>query len=327
MNFRGSSIFTNMLSLKQKMFNNKIKKLVLILICVVVLSFSAGSVILLATGGFKNSDSLITSTSKSYTINDEKTQKIDGIKELYIEGSSENISIISENRKDVKAHLYGDISASFKPELESRVEGSKLIISVKRPSGSFNFSSREGLKLDINVPETYASDVSVKLSSGKITSSNPLKLNNFNLDLSSGSVDLKNLTASNLSLEATSGKIYGENIICENSSLRLSSGSINLNGFKGNINHRCTSGKTEITYSEFNNNINLNVSSGEIILNLPKSSQFALNAKADLGNIKCDFPLTIQGESKRNQLNGVVGNNKNQINISATSGSIKIKNH
>ncbi|WPC43238.1 DUF4097 family beta strand repeat-containing protein [Clostridium sp. JS66] len=308
------------------MFNINIKKLVIILISIIVLSFSAGGTILLATGSFENFNSLGVS-SKAYIINDEKTQKIDGIKEIYIEGSSENISIISENRKDVKSHLYGDISASFKPELQSRVEGSKLIISVKRPSGSFNFSSREGLKLDINVPETYASDMSVKLSSGKITSSNPIKLNNFNLDLSSGSVDLKNLTASNLSLEATSGKIYGENIVCENSSLRLSSGSINLNGFKGNINHRCTSGKTEITYSEFNNNVNLNVSSGEIILNLPKSSQFALNAKADLGNIKCDFPVTIQGESKRNQLNGVVGNNKNQINISATSGSIKIKNH
>lgn len=308
------------------MFNVNMKKLVIILISIIVLSFSAGGTILLATGSFENFNSLGVS-NKIYTINDEKTEKIDGIKELYIEGSSENISIISENRKDVKSHLYGDISASFKPELESRVEGSKLIISVKRPSGSFNFSSKQGLKLDINVPETYASDVSIKLSSGKIASSNPLKLNNFNLDLSSGSVDLKNLTASNLSLEATSGKIYGENIVCGNSSLRLSSGSINLNGFKGNINHRCTSGKTEITYSEFNNNVNLNVSSGTITLNLPKNSQFAINSKASSGSVECDFPITIQGESKRNQLNGVVGNNKNQINISATSGSIKIKNH
>lgn len=312
------------------MFNIKMKKLVIILISVVVLSFSAGGTIILATGGFRSSDSFIASNNKAYTINDEKIQKTDGIKEIYIESSSEDISIISENRKDVKSHFYGDVSGSSKPALQSRVEGNKLIISTK-PYNSFNFgfniSSKRSLKLDISIPQTYASDVSIKLTSGSITSSNPLKLNNFNLNLSSGSADLKNLTAANLSLHATSGKIYGENIVCENSSLELSSGSINLNEFKGNLKHRSTSGETEVTYSEFNNNVDLNVSSGEIILNLPKNSQFALNSKATSGSVKCDFPVTVQGESKHNELNGVVGNSKNQINISATSGNIKIKSH
>ncbi|NMM63966.1 DUF4097 domain-containing protein [Clostridium sp. P21] len=311
------------------MFNIKIKKLVIILISIIVLSFSAGSAIILATGGFTNSDSLKSSNNKDFTINNEKVQKIDGIKEIYIESSSEDVSIISENRTDVKSHFYGNVSGSSKPELESRVDGDKLIISTKRSSNSFNigFNVSSRLKLDISIPQTYASDVSIKLTSGKVTSSNPMKLNNFNLNLSSGSVDLKNLTASNLSLHATSGKIYGENIACENSSLELSSGSINLNGFKGNLKHHSTSGRVEVTYSEFNNNADLNVSSGEIILDLPKNSQFALNSKATSGTVKCDFPITLQGESKHNELNGVAGNSKNQINISATSGSIKIKNH
>ncbi len=308
------------------MFKLNIKRLLIILISISVISFSIAGVILLTTGGLKKNNviSFKDKRSNSYDIKDEKVEKINDIKEIYIENSSEDISLIPEKRQDIKCSFYGNIESSFKPKLETKIEGNKLIISTNNHPSNFSVFSNS-LKLNINIPENYAADIKIKSTSGNFNLSSPLKLNLFDLTSSSGDINVKNLTSSTFNIHCTSGNIKGENIICTNSNMKSSSGDTILKDFKGNLQHQSTSGRIDLGFKDFNNNINLQTTSGDILLSLPKASQFAVNAKATSGDVESDFPITMQGKSKNNQLNGVVGTNKNQVNISATSGNIKIK--
>jgi len=384
------------------MFNYNIKKIVVMLTAVMILSFSAAAIIFIATGGINKSFiSMNPKNSQTYSINEEKANKVKDIKEIYVDNSFPDINVKVENTDEVKAHLYGKMTSNFKPKLETKVEGNKLIIKSSSEShfGFMNFSGN--LNLDITIPSSYNSSIEINSASGKVTTLSPLKLSDFKIHLASGDTNLKDLTAEDLTVKSSSGVITGGNVSSKNTHFESTSGNIKLkslttediiissssgviNGetitskkasikstsgdiifknltsdnlaissssgsikgdtvnskdtllsstsgdmklstFKGNIDQKTSSGKVLITYSEFNNNVKLSSTSGDITLNLPKDSQFKLNAETTSGDINCSFPITIQEKSKKdNLLIGTVGSDKNSIEVTASSGDVDI---
>lgn len=314
------------------MFENKnMKKIVLWLTVVVLVCFGIGLLIFNITGGYKgnyvgvNFGSLITSKdSKEYSVNDEKTAAIQGINEITVEASSADINIIPEKRNDVKAHLYGNITATFETKLYLNSSGGTMEISTDKQKGISFSVLGSSLKLDIFVPESYNNNLKVNTASGKINAVNKMNLKDVSFDLSSGNVSMKDLTCENLTAKCSSGAINGENIITKSSDVDITSGSINLTGFKGNLNGETTSGKIYIDYSDFDNNVDLKATSGNIEVRLPDYAQFKLQSKATSGRVSCKFPITVDDSEKRNELNGVVGNGKNSVNVNTTSGNVVI---
>ncbi|MDF2884432.1 MAG: hypothetical protein K0R54_4999 [Clostridiaceae bacterium] len=313
------------------MFENKnMKKLVMWLALIVVVCFGISFLILNITGGFKRNygfnfgNLAVSNDSKDYSVNDEKSAAIDGINEISVEASSADINIIPEKRNDVKAHLYGNINATFETKLYLNASGGVMEISAdKQRGGSFSvFGS--SLKLDIFVPENYNNNLKIKTSSGKINAVNKMNLKDVSLNLTSGNVILKDLTCENLTAKCSSGAIEGENIITKSADIGITSGSINLTAFKGNLEGETTSGKIYIDYSDFDNNVDLKATSGNIELRLPDYAQFKLQSKATSGRVSCKFPITVDDSEKRNELNGVVGNGKNSVNVNTTSGNVVI---
>lgn len=314
------------------MFENKnMKKIVLWLAAVALVCFGIGLLIFNITGGYKgnygsvNFGSVINSKdSKEYSVNDEKTASIDGINNIIVEASSADINIIPEKRNDVKAHLYGNITATFETKLYLNSSAGTMEISIdKQNIGSFSVYG-SSLKLDIYVPESYTNNLKVKTSSGKINAVNKMNLKDVSFDLSSGNVTMKDLTCENLAVKCSSGAIDGENIITKSADMDITSGSINLAGFNGNLNGETTSGKIYIEYSDFHNDVDLKATSGNIELKLPDYAQFKLQSKATSGRVSCKFPITVDDSEKRNELNGVVGNGKNSVNVNTTSGNVVI---
>lgn len=346
------------------MFNYNIKKIIVILVITMIVSFSAAAIITIAAGGIHmTSMGMNQKNSQSYSVNEEKANKVNDIKEIYVENSFPNINVKVENTDEIKAHLYGNITSTFKPNLEAKVEGNKLIIKSLSES-HFGFVNISGnLNLDITIPSSYNSNIEINSSSGKVTAMSALKLNNFKLHITSGDANLKdltvedltvnstsgvingekitskkalikstsgditfkNLTSDSLDISSSSGRINGDTINSKDTSLSSTSGDMKINAFKGNINQKTSSGKVLITYSEFNNNVKLSSTSGDITLNLPKDAQFKLNSKTTSGDINCNFPITIQEKSKRdNLLIGTVGSDKNSIEIEASSGDVNV---
>jgi lia operon protein LiaG len=74
---------------------------------------------------------------------------------------------------------------------------------------------------------------------------------------------------------------------------------------------------------EDSSNMNVRVTSGDIEINLSEDAQFFLNAKTVSGHIENTFPIKITSSGRRN-LEGVVGSDEKQIDVSTTSGDISL---
>ncbi|WFD11495.1 DUF4097 family beta strand repeat-containing protein [Tepidibacter hydrothermalis] len=300
-----------------------IKKIVTYLVIIMVICYGVGISIISFTGGFKDNFSISYKNKKTYNdLDQEKIEKIDNINQISIETSSCDVNIIPEDREDVKAHLYGNITSTFKPELETKVNGNELLIFIKRPNSYSIFNS--DLKLDIFVPKNYKESIDVDSSSSNINIQNELTLNSLSIDLSSGNTKLKDLNIKNLKCEASSGSLIGENIITNNTVLDVSSGTIELNNFTGDLKGDSSSGSIEVNYNVFDNNIDLETSSGTVDIGLPDDAKFYLDAECSSGNIECDFPIVVRGKQENNTLKGTVGDDKNKIIINTSSGNVNI---
>jgi DUF4097 and DUF4098 domain-containing protein YvlB len=65
--------------------------------------------------------------------------------------------------------------------------------------------------------------------------------------------------------------------------------------------------------------------SGDVNLTLPPDAAFTLDARTGSGSIDTQQPLTIQGQYRRNRVQGVVRGGGNNVTITTGSGSIRIR--
>jgi lia operon protein LiaG len=75
--------------------------------------------------------------------------------------------------------------------------------------------------------------------------------------------------------------------------------------------------------AELTDDLNLNVSSGDLELDLPDNADFTLNGKTSSGDISCDFELKNKEEND-DRLSGKHGNGKHEIKADVSSGDIVI---
>lgn len=298
-----------------------IKKIVLFLLAIVVITYGIGAIMI-----FSNTN-LFNSEKGKYNINDEKSININGIDTISINVTSAQINVIPYDGLEVKAHFYGNITTSSsyaKPELECYVNGDTLYINTKSKNiVTFGFFS-SNLKLDVDVPASYGSSLKLVSSSGSINLSS-LKLKNLSCNLSSGSININQIYAEDFKYNSSSGSLTAENLITKVSTLSSSSGSQRLIGFSGDLKASSSSGSIRAEYTSFDNNININASSGSVTVKLPDSSAFYLDASASSGSIRSSFPVIVTGSNNRHELRGTVVSDKNKVSIHTSSGSINIE--
>lgn len=298
-----------------------LKKIVLCLIAIVVITYGFGAILLFSNTKAFNLE------KNSYNINNENSVSINGINNINVNVSSTQINLIPYDGSEVKAHLYGNIatSASYpKPELECYSNGDTIYINMKSKNIMiFGFFSSD-LKLDVNVPAAYSNGLKLNSSSGNINLTG-LKLKKLSCNLSSGSTNIKQVSTDEFDYNSSSGSIIAENLITKTSILNSSSGSQRLIGFTGDLKASSSSGSIRAEYTSYNNNININASSGSVTVKLPESSTFYLDAAASSGSIRSSFPIAVTGNNGRHELKGTVESDKNKVLIHTSSGSINIE--
>lgn len=261
-----------------------------------------------------------------HTIDQISTRNMTGINEIVIDNSSTDINIIPEDRDNIEAHLYGKVSISSKgniPKLTVTSTGDKLTIKNNKEETAVAGIYSSNLKLDIRIPKNYEKDIYIDSSSGNINI-HDLKLDNYKCKLSSGDTEMKDLRVEDLFYEASSGDFKGENIETKAGQFKASSGGINISGFSGKLKVRTNSGEIKIDYKEFNNDVELQASSGDVELNLPLNAEFYLDAEVSSGDIECIFPITIKDTGDKNRLSGTVKSDKNKVRIKTNSGDIRV---
>ncbi|WP_079505584.1 LiaG family protein [Mesobacillus jeotgali] len=242
---------------------------------------------------------------------------------ITVDVSSIETRILPDKRQDVSAELDG------KGLVKVKRHGDAIEVSAKRKGFlGFNWMERDQASLTVYIPEDYEKDMNIELGSGKVvfkgdSGDNPVKLRNLALNIGSGRVTLENFDVEKLENQSSSGEVEMNSIAAKSGSFEVSSGSVHVKNYSGKLEGDVSSGELEIQMDQLMNDVNLNVSSGYMELDLPDKADFVLNGKVSSGNITSDFPLEDKEESN-NRLHGTYGSGKYKIHADVSSGNIKI---
>lgn len=245
------------------------------------------------------------------------------IENISIDISSVATTVVPEDRNDVRAELKGKGTVSVNKR------GDDIEVSVKRKGFFwFNWFELDNTALTIYIPKNYDKNMEIKLGSGEVTFKGSsiqdrMELDKLSVDVGSGSMVLKNLDVQTLEQQISSGEVEINSLSAETGTFEVSSGSVNVQNYTGKLDADVSSGELEIQMDELKDSISLNVSSGDIELDLPDDAEFTLNGKTSSGDLSCDFPLENKQESDK-RLSGKQGNGKHKIDANVSSGDIEI---
>lgn len=285
------------------MFSNiNIKRVVIWLAIIMVVSLFLGTISLFAAGDFPFSSKGTTTEE----INDEKTFSMDNIKYINVNTVSTDIKIIPVESKDIKVNFYGTLTSNGSgPSLETDITNNTLNIKIKYNKNSysifnFNFSK---LNLDVYVPVSFS--------------------DNLNLSTVSGNIFLDRMSLNKLSTDSVSGNLDISEVIAASITFSTTSGNAELDNVNGNVSFKSVSGDLRAEFTQFANNINIDTVSGNSRIKLPDNTEFNFRFNTTSGKFDSDFPMTLTNNSKWNT-SGNVGNSENEISAKSVSGDLKI---
>lgn len=243
------------------------------------------------------------------------------INRLEFDVSSVNLTIIPEDRTNVKAELQG------KGEVTVQRQGDTIKVEYKKEWHDF-LPTFSGPKLKVYIPYDYQKDMEIKIGSGNVNFSGvsktqPVQLKNFTLDMGSGNVKLKHLSVDKLQHEVSSGNLILQSMVAKSGNFDIRSGNVEMEQYSGELIAKLSSGRLDIQMDELTDSASISVNSGLVNLDLPTESDFTLKSKVGSGHLSYDFPLTVKNEDKGN-LQGTHGSGKHNINVNVSSGKVHI---
>ncbi len=188
-------------------------------------------------------------------------------------------------------------------------------------SGEFRAEcSSGGIELDI----LSANRATLKTSSGDKKLGSIALTDDMNCLSSSGTSDVQALVCANANFESSSGDIRITQADTTGLLAQASSGSIKIKAFKGGARIKTSSGNVTLNCTALTDSLSLGAQSGTITLAFPNGGDFKLNATVNSGSIRNDFTLT-ESQSEERRLTGILGNGGTEVNLSTSSGDIRIK--
>jgi lia operon protein LiaG len=296
---------------------SSMKKLLIWLASIMVVSFSIAAIVLVLTGNFA------VATEK---INESKTFNPKEISEIEISLTSTDLNIIPTTKGEIIVHLYGEVSTNVKrsmPELVAYKTGDKLFIETLQSKDIIVFRINiERTTMDIYIPETILEELKINVVSGDVI--------------------VQDIVTGKLSLETVSGNIKIEELIAEKIKIGSNSGDTIVKDYAGDIDASSTSGSISLIEGRENEDVEASAVSGDILveqgavsdmklestsgdirIKLPEDSQFYLDINTVSGDIKHDFSIKIDSSGQRD-LEGAVGDGKDRIMVSTISGDVTI---
>lgn len=237
------------------------------------------------------------------SVNDQKTEKLDGIKTIKVNTTCENINIINTDGDEVTAKFTGSYVSFFdaaerKLKVTRKNSSMEIAIDYGNDSNISTFSST--LKLDVYVPRGFNGSMMINTTSGD--------------------TKVEEYTLKDFSYNATSGNLTIPEITSENAEMNTTSGNVQINGNIGSFTFNATSG--EFISDELSaENAEIVTTSGDIQLNgsIDKIKLSSTSGTLRSDNLKAkDIELeTTSGDA---ELSGDLGN----VNATSTSGQIKL---
>ena len=296
---------------------SSMKKLLIWLASITVVSFGIAAIVLVLTGNFA------VATEK---INESKTFNLAEISEIELNLVSTDLNILPTTKGEIEVHFYGEVSTNVKrniPELVAYKTGDKLFVETLQRTDIIVFGVNiERTTMDIYIPEII--------------------LEEFKINVVSGDVIMEDIETALLNLETVSGDIKVEELTAENIRTSSTSGDIIVRDYTGDVDAGSTSGDISLLDGIDNEDVDVSTVSGDIFIeqdvvsdmklrstsgdvriNLPEDSQFYLDISTVSGDINHDFSIKVISSGRRD-LEGTVGDGDDRIMISTISGDVTI---
>ncbi|MBW9147158.1 DUF4097 domain-containing protein [Clostridium sp. CM027] len=309
-------------------FNEKkvVKCLMIVVMCSIILG-GVGYVLEYKLGIIKSNNDITQGSSTSndkFNIEATKEFSKGNIKTINVETVSTDVNIITSKEDKIRVHFYGNSnSKKSAPHLEAFVNGDDLDVLIKYPGKIFGININTKINLDIYVPEDYKKDLKINTTSGDVIIGD-LRLDKFKFQTTSGDAKINLLTTNETIFEGTSGKVNVKSLLSKKNEFKTTSGDTKIENITGDILGQSVSGWFKFKYKDFNNDINIDSTSGDVELKLPKKSEFKLDFDSTSGDLRNDFPITVTGEADKHEIKGDVGNGNKIIKINTTSGNATI---
>lgn len=275
----------------------------------------------LILGNFSPTDFIYRLNSK-YNSTNELTAPIDSISKIDLRNfGSELVTIYPTDSNEVKLLQSSTTTLKSEDLISISKEGNSLIFT--KPNKIRFFSVKIfSQKIDLYIPKDYSEDLSISMSSGKL-SMDGLNFKNLDVYLSSGTCDLKNITTENTDLRLSSGTLNGKAIKSNIMATDISSGKLVVEGEFSNIDTQTSSGSTRISSKITPESLTSKVSSGKTDISIPDTDGFEVRYKRSSGSIVLDFPLS---DFNKDNKSGVAKykDGGNTYNLSVSSGKITL---
>lgn len=236
------------------------------------------------------------------------------LKNFTIEGNSENLEVkFVESSSDMGSI---ELEGKFSQKVMDRITETTV------SDDSFHLDLTTGfefhlLSLDFTNTKTYITvalpnndkldNLNVNISSGNMKIDNILA-NNASISTASGNLTVNNALAQELTLKTVSGNINAQEITSSNLNANVSSGNIKLTDISGELTAKATSGNITISQKEIGN-ADVKASSGNVIFNVAKGFSGFYDLQSTSGSIKA--PDSI-------------GTTTDKIKIRVQSGNIRV---
>ena len=285
----------------------KLKKIVLALSAVCILSFGAAALLLHSVQSFADSGNSIVNVKMNATGDLNQVDQIEVLNK-----TAADVRIIVSGTDNVSAHLYGKVSGNVEmkqPRLTIRKKGSTQTITASwnknwQNRAWFNVHYRCEMKLDITVPENYRGAVSVVTASGDVHTE-AFHGKSLEIKTSSGDVSFTDYSGKLCKISTASGDVIGKNIQADRCSASTASGDITVKDSRlVEFRARTASGDISVRSLKIDK-FSTQSASGDIVL-------FELTGKT----------LSSSSASGELSVSGISGDN---LSFSTTSGDVRLR--
>ena len=334
----------------------KTLKIIQLVVWLVIIAFLL-TVMLMFTFGKVNFPRFINNEKQVVLL--QQSEKVSGITGITMDLYSTDVVITPSSSDEISINYRGPESLKDKLDITVSVNNGELTIRQNKTPQFFflwNFTSKI---LEISLPQSYANSIDFKNASGNIDISGDYQLSSFRSQLTSGDVNLGNITcpdfsvgstsgnvtlgtidAQNITITMTSGNLKATSItgdgnietlsgdiridsLTGNDQLFMTSGNINISSFSGSGSASCSSGNIDITVVKSSGDFSAKTSSGNVDVTLEAGAAYVIEANCTSGNVTANFPMNFS--DNKNHASGQVGNAElNQLNVRTTAGNIRL---
>ncbi|MFC0525575.1 DUF4097 family beta strand repeat-containing protein [Pontibacillus salicampi] len=258
-----------------------------------------GVMITTVQGGSLSITSLLGATE---TFEQTKSYQAEEVKEVSIEASSSDVTILPSTNDKVEIRFFGkgDKKTIQSRHLETSLSNGSLDVRIEdKRNFSIGISILEHT-LEVHLPEQQYESLTSHISSGDIT--------------------LQDITAEDLKLDTSSGEIQLNTVKSDKMNIQTSSGSIQALEVSGDMKLHTSSGNIDVEVEAIEQDMDLSTSSGDVtITSTATPENMDLSYDSSSGEADINFPLQYNS-LKDSSMQAIIGDGSHEVVVDTSSG-------